>query len=133
MQGNATKPDKQNSNSVCVTLRGWIKNTATHLYCIKACYTNRKLLHRWHSAVTQIKSCLIRYVYDIKRSLFIIFSMLYASDFSYTMYMYIQYASKKSCQYRLPFDRSVQTAFYQNGTVTSENGTVIEVTVQSTK
>ena len=42
---------------------------------------------------------------------------------------YIQYASKKSCQYRLPFYRSVQTAFYQNGTVTSENGTVIEVTV----
>ena len=34
----------------------------------------------------------------------------------------IQYASKKSCQYRLPFDRSVQMAFCQNGTVTSKNG-----------
>ena len=47
--------------------------------------------------------------------------VLYARDFSYTMYMYIQYASKKSCQYRLPFDRSVQTA-KRNGDFRKRNG-----------
>ena len=67
-------------------------------------------------------TCIHTYMYVLVCTCIAYIYVYYRETHLQCKYVHVQYASKKSCQYRLPFDRSVQTAFCQNGTVTSKNG-----------